>query len=114
MNQKKECTDCGEEFYPYKDKPGKIGQCPECGQKTEDHTITAYGEKFERYGGNMIYLHKTGGQIEIKGMSQAKQFASQTRRLGAGVTASLTESKNYAEHQRDGVRYNSKEWKNRH
>jgi DNA-directed RNA polymerase subunit RPC12/RpoP len=83
------CVDCGEEFVWYKDKPGRINQCTECGQEVE----------VERLGGNMIYLHKTGGYIEIKPLSEAEEFADKTRRLGAGVTASLTQSKRMAERQ---------------
>ena len=90
------CRDCGNLFSLYKGKPGYVNQCGPCGERTEDES----GE--ERLGGNMIYLHKTGGQIEVKPLRKAKIFAAQTRRLGAGVTASLTQSRLAAEKQIEG------------
>jgi hypothetical protein len=41
----------------------------------------------------MIWDHKTAPYLEIKPMQQAKQFAKLTQRFGAGVTVSLTTSK---------------------
>lgn len=85
------CRDCENNFSLYKGKPGFVNQCAPCGEQTEDES----GE--ERLGGNMIYMHKTGAQIEIKPLRKAMIFAEKTRRLGAGVTASITESKLFHE-----------------
>jgi hypothetical protein len=83
----RECAECGNRYRLTQDKPGKINVCGDCGRAGE----------VERAGGNMIWHHKTGPEIEIKSRSQAEAFAGKTRRLGAGVTASLTQSKTAAE-----------------
>jgi hypothetical protein len=54
-------------------------------------------ETVSRVGGNMIWDGKHAPEIEIKSMKAAKRFASKTRRLGAGVTASICVSKKQAE-----------------
>lgn len=95
-----ECRDCGREFTPYPNLPGYYNQCGYCGEKTER---SQERKGIERLGGNMIYLHKTGGEIEIKPMSKAKQFAAKTKRFGAGVTKVLTESKLRKEMEIEGV-----------
>ena len=84
------CRECGITFTLYPKKPGFIDQCASCGTMEEDRQTES---GIERLGGNMVYLHKTGAQIEIKPMSEARKFSSKTRRFGAGVTMSLTESK---------------------
>lgn len=93
---KKACRDCGEEFSWYKGKPGFIDQCRDCGERYEGT------QDIVPLGGNMIYTHKTGGYIEVKPMDQAKKFAQKSKRLGAGVTASLTESRLAAEIKLEG------------
>jgi len=82
------CVHCGKEFEPSQNKPGKVNECWQCGSKTE---TTA------RVGGNMIWLGKQAPEIEIKSLQAAKKFASKTRRLGAGVTASIVANKKGAE-----------------
>lgn len=84
----RECSECGARYRLTRQKPGRIDQCGACGQRA--------GE-VERVGGNMIWHHKTGPEIEIKSRSAAQAFAATTRRLGAGVTASLCQSKAGAE-----------------
>jgi hypothetical protein len=84
----RECSECGARYRLTRQKPGRIDQCDRCGQRA--------GE-VERVGGNMIWHHKTGPEIEIKSGTAARDFAAKTRRLGAGVTASLCESKAGAE-----------------
>lgn len=69
-------------------KPGKINECHQCG---------AVAETEARVGGNMVWEGKQAPYIEVKSMKDAKKFASKTRRLGAGVTASLVQNKNVAE-----------------
>lgn len=101
-NKSRQCVRCGATYTPYHKKPGLITECGPCGQATEDSS----GE--EKLGGNMIYAHKTGGVIEIKPLSEAQKFADKTKRLGAGVTASITQSKLSAEKQvhGQGTRWN--------
>lgn len=82
------CIDCGNEYKLTANKPGKVNQCFQCGSKSE---TTA------RVGGNMVYDGKHAPEIEIKSMKEAKRFNAKSRRLGAGVTASLTVSKKGAE-----------------
>jgi len=89
------CRDCGDKFALYKGKPGFINQCSRCGIQTEEDLDE------ERMGGNMIYLHKTGGYIEVKTLREAQQFAAKTQRLGAGVTKSIAESKAFHEKSLD-------------
>jgi hypothetical protein len=84
------CSDCGDEYRLTPTKPGKVNQCHQCGSKSE---TTA------RVGGNMIYTSKQAPEIEIKSMTEAKKFNSKTRRLGAGVTASLVTSKKGSERE---------------
>jgi hypothetical protein len=76
------CSRCQREFVLKPGKPGLIHHCPQCSTET-----------VELLGGNMIYQHKTGGYIEVKPLEEARRFAKKTKRLGAGVTASITESK---------------------
>ena len=82
------CIHCEKEFQPSQQKPGKVNECWSCGLT---HETTA------RVGGNMIWLGKQAPEIEIKSMKAAKKFASKTRRLGAGVTASIIANKKGAE-----------------
>jgi hypothetical protein len=84
----RECTICGREYVLDRNKPGLINQCWDCGSL---HETTA------RVGGNMIYTSKQAPEIEIKPMREARKFNRKTRRLGAGVTASLCVSKKKAE-----------------
>lgn len=93
-NKTRQCIRCGVEYTLYPKKPGLITECTECGRNSE--------LGIEQLGGNMIYSHKTGATIEIKPMSEAIEFAKKTRRLGAGVTASLTQSKLKAEREVHG------------
>lgn len=86
----RECVDCGDEYKLTPSKPGKVNQCHQCGAKSE---TTA------RVGGNMIYTSKQAPEIEIKPMEEAKRFNSKTRRLGAGVTASIVVDKKGAERE---------------
>lgn len=86
----RKCTQCGNKYRLTKDKPGKIYLCWGCGSRTE---TTA------RVGGNMVWDGKHAPEIEIKSMLEAKRFASKTRRLGAGVTASLITRKKQAEQE---------------
>lgn len=88
MDEPRDCTRCGESYRLTRDKPGKIDVCHRCGSMTE---TTA------RVGGNMIWDGKHTPEIEIKPMRDARKFNSKTRRLGAGVTASLCVSKKQAE-----------------
>lgn len=76
------CKHCDEEFELKPGKPGLIDYCPR-----HSHEIV------ELTGGNMIWDHKTAPYIETKPMHDAKRFASLTRRLGAGVTRSITQSR---------------------
>jgi len=76
------CKTCGEDFYSDQNKPGYINVCYDC--TTED---------VEKLGGNMIYEHKTAPGLEIKPISKARGFAKMTKRFGAGVTCSLTTSR---------------------
>lgn len=87
-NEPRECSKCGNEYHLTRDKPGKIDQCWKCGAASETEA---------RVGGNMIWLGKQAPEIEIKSMAEAKRFNAKTRRLGAGVTASLCVSKKRAE-----------------
>lgn len=82
------CTQCGDKYRLTRDKPGKIYLCWGCGARTETEA---------RVGGNMVWTGKQAPEIEIKSMKEAKKFAAKTRRLGAGVTASLCVSKKKAE-----------------
>jgi hypothetical protein len=82
------CRDCGEEYRLERDKPGYATQCWDCGAKSE---TTA------KVGGNMVYTSKQAPELEIKSMAEAKKFNRQTRRFGAGVTASLVVNKGAAE-----------------
>ena len=84
------CSDCGDEYHLTRDKPGKIYQCWSCGSKSETT---------ERVGGNMIFTSKHAPEIEIKPMDEARRFNSKTKRLGAGVTASIIKSKKGAERE---------------
>lgn len=84
----RECSICGREYFLDRNKPGLIHQCWDCGAS---HETTA------RVGGNMIYTSKQAPEIEIKSMHDAKKFNRQTRRLGAGVTASIIANKKKAE-----------------
>jgi hypothetical protein len=47
----------------------------------------------------MIWDGKQAPEIEIKSMLSAKRFNAKTRRLGAGVTASLITRKKQAEQE---------------
>jgi len=79
------CRDCNKEFTEkLPGTPGFRNQCPTCSLSQSEP---------EPIGGNMIWDHKTAPYIELKPMSQAKIFAAQTKRFGAGVTACLVESK---------------------
>lgn len=93
MPDPKECVNCGEEFYPKRDKPGKIDECWTCGRKSEKDIV--------KLGGNMIWEHKTAPTIEIKPLSEARSFAKKTRRFGAGVLASITQPKMTDEERAD-------------
>ena len=97
----KVCRHCGDEFELRPGKPGLIDECP----------LHAH-DGVEKVGGNMIYEHKTAPYIEIKSMASAKRFAALTSRWGAGVTKSLTQSRE--PHMKDdesaveGATYSSK------
>lgn len=78
------CRDCGEEFEPNYASPGFFNQCRVCSEVAGD---------VPRLGGNMIWHHKTGPEIEIKSMKEAKAFASKTARFGVGPLRSIVESK---------------------
>lgn len=99
----KQCSICERPYKLTQSKPGLVSQCWDCGQEYEDE------KDIQRVGGNMIWLHKTGPEIEIKSMEKTKLFAKMTKRLGAGVTMSLCVSKTLLEQQMDmdkyGVRY---------
>lgn len=84
------CIDCGNNYTLTMSKPGKVNQCHQCGSRSE---TTA------RVGGNMIYTSKQAPTLEIKSMAAAKRFNSQTRRLGAGVTASIITNKKKSENE---------------
>ena len=85
MKKKLICRDCNKEFVEkLPGTPGFRNQCPTCSLSQPEP---------EPIGGNMIWDHKTAPYIELKPMSQAKVFAAQTKRFGAGVTACLVESK---------------------
>jgi hypothetical protein len=73
------CVVCDEEFLLTPDKPGKINECARCATPGPP-----------KVGGNMVWSHKTAPELEIKSMAEARRFAAQTRRFGAGVTACLT------------------------
>lgn len=88
MESVRECSRCGGSYRLTRDKPGKIDVCHQCGSITE---TTA------RVGGNMVWDGKQAPEIEIKPMKDAVKFNSKTRRLGAGVTASLCVNKKQAE-----------------
>ena len=88
MDAPRECTRCGKEYHLTRDKPGKIDVCWPCGAASETTT---------RVGGNMIWTGKQAPEIEIKPMREVKRFNSKTKRLGAGVIASLCVSKKKAE-----------------
>lgn len=77
------CRDCGDEFELVvgAPKPGFVDQCPGCA--TEVPLL----------GGNMIWSHKTAPEIEVKTLVEARAFARLQKRLGAGVSRSLVESK---------------------
>lgn len=64
--------------------PGYRNQCPNCSEKQEEP---------EHIGGNMIWDHKTAPELELKPMAKAKAFAKKTERFGAGVTKSITTSR---------------------
>jgi hypothetical protein len=84
------CRQCGSKYRLTRDKPGKIYLCWGCGSRTETEA---------RVGGNMIWEGKQAPYIEVKPMKEAQRFASKTRRLGAGVTASLITRKKQAEQE---------------
>lgn len=84
------CVDCGDEYKLTAKKPGKINQCHQCGSLSET-TV--------RVGGNMIFTSKHAPEIEIKPMDEAQKFNSKTKRLGAGVTASIIKNKKGAERE---------------
>lgn len=88
MEASRECSRCGGTYRLTRDKPGKIDVCHRCGSITETEA---------RVGGNMVWQGKHAPEIEIKPMRAAQRFASKTRRLGAGVTASMIVSKKQAE-----------------
>lgn len=78
------CRDCGEDFIPTPGKPGYVNQCIRCASDVP------------KLGGFMHWIHKTAPEIEVMPMSKARQMWSQTRRFGAGVTKSITQSKEQA------------------
>jgi hypothetical protein len=79
------CRDCNKEFAEkLPASPGFRNQCPTCSLSQPEP---------EPIGGNMIWDHKTAPYIELKPMKEAKRFAAQTKRFGAGVTCCLVESK---------------------
>jgi DNA-directed RNA polymerase subunit RPC12/RpoP len=82
------CADCGNNYKLTLAKPGKVNQCHQCGSRSET---------MARVGGNMVYTGKQAPEIEIKPMADARRFNNKTRRLGAGVTASLVTRKKEAE-----------------
>lgn len=85
------CRTCHEEFDFFEGKPGYRNQCTLCACDVA------------KVGGNMVWSHKTAPELEIKPMKEARRFAAQTRRLGAGVIRSITERKTTFEEDR----YNS-------
>ena len=86
-----ECRKCGEEFEYKPGKPGYRDECPACAKDVP------------MLGGNMVWAHKTAPELEIKSMAQARAYAKQTRRFGAGVTVCLTEAK-YTDDERFAMR----------
>jgi hypothetical protein len=72
--QKRTCVRCGAEYSLYKGKPGFVNECKDCGLESE--------EGLPRFGGNMIYSHKTAGEIQILSLDSAKHFANLARRIG--------------------------------
>jgi hypothetical protein len=85
MKKKLTCRDCNKEFAEkLPGAPGFRNQCSTCSLTQPEP---------EPIGGNMIWDHKTAPYIELKPMKEAKRFAAQTKRLGAGVTSCLLESK---------------------
>lgn len=51
----------------------------------------------------MVWHHKTAPELEIKPMSDAKDFASKTRRFGFGTTMSITQQKEKPMKRDEGV-----------
>lgn len=70
----RKCIKCGDEYTPYKGKPGFINECTNCGRDSES------GQ--ERLGGVMIYSHKTAGEIQILPMKSAKNHLRTAARVG--------------------------------
>jgi hypothetical protein len=84
------CRYCEEPFKPMPNKPGRIDVCykTDCQEQDEKEMPEP-----DRLGGNMIWNHKTAPEIEVKFLVEAKDFAKKTKRIGAGVVRSMTESK---------------------
>ena len=78
-----QCIKCNQIVILTPDKPGRINECYDCGRKSE----------IPRVGGNMIWSHKTAPDLEIKSMKEAKVFAKQQKRFGAGPLRSIVTSR---------------------
>ena len=65
-----QCVDCGFEFKPRKDKPGRINQCEDCGEETS-----------EKRTGVMIYGGKNGAEIQINSNPELTKYMIEKTKL---------------------------------
>lgn len=75
-----ECINCGIEFVPYKNKPGKINECTDC------------AEDQDRYTGVMVYDHKAGCSIQINSDPELTEYiisATKLRNKGSNLGNNL-------------------------
>lgn len=65
----RECKHCGVEYDPRtrRGQPGLVTECLDCAD-----------ESVERYTGNMIYDHKTGGTIQINKDSRITEYINKS------------------------------------
>ncbi len=96
------CRFCDDEFTAVFNKPGRIDVCTKvtCQERDEKEM-----PEVDLLGGNMIWHHKTAPVIEIKYLNEARIFANQTKRIGAGVVRSICQSKEFAHAQLSGEKF---------
>lgn len=75
----RECATCGCEYdtRERQGKPGRLVDCEDCAEETVD-----------RYTGNMIYTHKTAGEIQINKDPEITKYIK-------GVTDTYTNESTY-------------------